>query len=168
MGEPTTSQSAMKWTPSVSFSFKVVFQKMNNPSFQASFLEVSGLSWNMGRRVYCGNGGNFQAVPTGLAYTNVVLKRPVGPLSGSLAKWVKECHDFMFNARKNKDMKDMKAIPTYDVVIHLLDENSEPKASWQCVRAYPMKWSLGAFNSGKSELATETFELAYAYMERIK
>ncbi len=71
----------------------------------------------------------------------------------------------MFNVRKKKDMK---AIPTYDVVIHLLDENSDPKASWQCVRAYPMKWTLGAFDSGKSELAMETIELAYAYSERIK
>lgn len=62
----------------------------------------------------------------------------------------------------------MKAIPTYDVVIHLLDENSDPKASWQCVRAYPMKWNLGGFDSGKSELAMETIELAYAYSERIK
>lgn len=62
----------------------------------------------------------------------------------------------------------MKAIPTYDVVIHLLDEKSEPKASWQCIRAYPVKWSLGSFDAVKSELATETVELAYAYMERVK
>lgn len=165
MGETSTSQTAMKWTPSVSFYFKVVFQKMNQPTFQASFLEVDGLSWEMSEKTYRGNDGSFQTVPTGLTYTNLVLKRPVGPLSGSLTKWVKECHDFMFNVRKKKDMK---AIPTYDVVIHLLDENSDPKASWQCVRAYPMKWTLGAFDSGKSELAMETIELAYAYSERIK
>lgn len=119
----------------------------------------------MGKKAYRGNDGSFQVVPTGLTYTNVVLRRPVGPLSGSLAKWVKECHDFIFNARKKKDMK---VIPTYDVVIHLLDENTNPKASRQCVKAYPVKWSLGTFDSGKSELATETFELAYAYMEKIK
>lgn len=155
----------MRWTPPVSFYFKVVFQKMNHPTFEASFLEVSGLSWDMGKKAYRGNDGSFQVVPTGLTYTNVVLKRPVGPLSGSLAKWIKDCQDFMLNARKKKDMK---AVPTYDVVIHLLDEDSNPKASWQCLKAYPMKWSLGTFDSGKSELAAETLELAYAYMERVK
>ena len=165
MSENSTSQTSIKWIPSVSFYFRVIFQKMNESSFQASFLEVNGLSWDMGKRVYRGNDGSFQTVPTGLTYSNLVLKRPVGPLTGPMTKWVKECHDFIYNARKNKDMR---AIRTYDVVIHLLDENSEPKASWQCVNAYPMKWSMGSFDSGKSELAMETIELAYAYLERIK
>lgn len=165
MATSPTSQSPGKWTPPVSFYFKVVFQRMNNQPFQVSFLEVNGLSWDMGKRVYRGNNGEFQAVPTGLTYTNLVLKRPLGPLSCSLAQWLKECQDFIYKARKDKDMK---AIPTYDVVIHLLDEKSEPKASWQCIRAYPMKWNLGSFDAVKSELATETVELAYAYMERVK
>lgn len=162
MGGTSTSQPVKKWTPSVSFYFQVVFQKMNSQPFRASFSGVGGLSWDMGKRVCRGNNGDFCAVPTGLTYTNLVLKRPLGPLSGSLAKWLKECHDFIYNARKKK------AIPTYDVVIHLMDEKSEPKASWQCVGAYPMKWSLGDFNSVTSELAAETIELSYAYMERIK
>lgn len=161
----STSQSVEKWIPSVSFYFQVVFQKRNSQPFRVSFSEVGGLSWDIGKRVYRGNNGEFQAVPTGLTYTNLVLKRPLGPLSGSLDNWLKECHDFVYRVRKNKDMK---AVPTYDVVIHLLDEKSEPKASWQCTRAYPMKWSLGNFDSVKSELATETIELAYAYMERVK
>lgn len=165
MPASSTSQSSVKWTPSVSFYFQVVFQKTNCQPVQVSFSEVNGLSWDMGKRVYRGNNGEFQAVPTGMTYTNLVLKRPLGPLSGFFSKWIKECHDFMYNARKRKDMK---AIPTYDVVIYLLNEESVPKASWQCTRAYPMKWSLGAFDSIKSELATETIELAYAYMERIQ
>ena len=138
---------------------------MNKEPFRVSFAGVEGLSWDMGKRVYPGNGGEFHVVPTGLTYTNLVLKRPLGPLSGAFAKWLKECHDFVYKVRKQKKLK---AIPTYDVVIHLLDEKSEPKASWQCIRAYPMKWSLGNFDSTKTMLAAETIELAYAYMERVK
>lgn len=92
MDEASTSQTAIKWTPSVFSYFKVVFQKMNQPTFQASFLEVDGLSWEMSKKTYRGNDGSFQTVPRGLTYTNLVLKRPVGPLSGSLTKWIKECH----------------------------------------------------------------------------
>lgn len=165
MAKTSTSQSVMGWSPSVSFYFQVVFQKLNSQPFRVSFSEVGGLAWDMGKKTYRGNNGEFQAVPTGLTYTNLVLKRPLGPLSGSLHEWLQECRDFIYKARKKKEMK---AIPTYDVVIHLLDEESEPKASWQCVRAYPMKWSLGNFNAVESQLATETIELAYAYMERVK
>lgn len=150
--------------PSVGFYFKVVFQKPGQAGFQASFLEVSGLSWDMGKKSTRHNDGSHSH-PTGLSYGNVTLKRPLGPLSASLAQWIKECQDFLSVSRKQKDMK---AIPTYDVIIHLLDEEANPKASWQCRNAYLMKWSLGGFDSGKSELLVETIELAFDYLERVK
>lgn len=154
-----------KWTPSVSFYFRVMFQRLEGPNFQASFQEVSGLSWDLGKRVCRGNDGNLQAVPTGITYTNVTLKRPLGPLSGSIAGWLKECHDFLYCTQKKKDMKRIR---TYDVVIQLLDEEANIQAAWQCLKAYPMKWSMGGFNSEKNELASETIELAYGRLDRIK
>ena len=123
------------------------------------------MSGDLGKKVYRGNNGSFQAVPTGLTYpTNMTLKRPLGPMSGSLAKWLKECHDFISSARKDKDKK---AVMTYDIVIHLMDKDGKPQASWQCINAYPMKWNLGNFASDKSEMAIETIELAYARLERV-
>ena len=165
MADSPASQSAAKWIPPVAFYFQVNFQRMGGPNFRASFLEAGGLSWDLGKKVYRGNNGSFQAVPTGLTYpTNMTLKRPLGPMSGSLAKWLKECHDFISSARKDKDKK---AVMTYDIVIHLMDKDGQPQASWQCINAYPMKWNLGNFASDKSEMAIETIELAYARLERV-
>ena len=90
MADSPASQSAAKWIPPVAFYFQVNFQRMGGPNFRASFLEAGGLSWDLGKKVYRGNNGSFQAVPTGLTYpTNMTLKRPLGPMSGSLAKWLK-------------------------------------------------------------------------------
>lgn len=155
---------ASNWIPPVSFYFQVCFQRIGGPNFQASFLEVSGLSWDLGKRTYRGNDGNFQTVPTGLSYSNVTLKRPVGPLSHSLAEWLNECHNFMYATKKQKEMK---AIMTYDVIIHLLNMEGKPHASWQCVNAYPMKWSMSNLASDDNKMATETIELAYARLERV-
>ena len=131
MADSPASQSAAKWIPPVAFYFQVNFQRMGGPNFRASFLEAGGLSWDLGKKVYRGNNGSFQAVPTGLTYpTNMTLKRPLGPMSGSLAKWLKECHDFISSARKDKDKK---AVMTYfeAIVIVVLTTLLPTRVKWQ-------------------------------------
>ncbi len=163
MAKSTAPQSGQKWLPPVVFYFQVCFQRAGGPNFRASFLEVGGLAWDLGKRTYDGNDGP-RPVPSGVSYPNVTLKRPVGPLDGSLARWVENCRRFMDTSAKQKDMKKIMA---YDVVIHLLDKEGKPQASWQCTNAYPVKWSLGNFDSGDSKVATETVELVYDRLERV-
>lgn len=153
----------MEWIPS--FYFRVIFQCLGGPNFQTSFQEISGLSWDLGKKVYRSNDGNLQAVPTGITYSNVTLKGPLSPLSDPIADWLKECHGFLYCTQKKKDMKRIK---TYDVVIQLLDKEANIQAAWQCFNAYPTKWSMGGFNSEKSVLASESIELAFAGLDRIQ
>lgn len=134
------------------------------PAFSASFQEVSGLSWEMDINAV-DNSGNGLLTPGCVRYGALILKRPLGMQSDSFTKWLDDCQKYGSASKKSDDAKALK---TYDVVIHLLNESSDPIASWKCTNAFPKKWSLSMLDSLKSELATETIELAYAGIERLK
>lgn len=151
------------WAPPVSFFFMVVFQKMGEPIFRASFYEVSGLSWSFDLSESLGNEGKSQQLPEKMKFSRLTLKRPVGLLNESLTKWIEECHDYLYHHGKD----GLRIIKTYDVVIHLLDKVSIVRAAWQCSNAYVAKWSVGSFDSDKSALTLETIELVYSRMDRV-
>ena len=44
----------------------------------------------------------------------------------------------------------------------LLNEEHEPLATWNFLRAYPVKWSLSDFKAQENALAVESLELAYS------
>ena len=48
----------------------------------------------------------------------------------------------------------------------LLEAKGLPIATWVVNDAYPVKWSIGAFDSMKNEIALETVEFAYSYLQR--
>lgn len=156
--------NSKSWIPPVEFYFQVDFQKPGGPNFRASFLEVSGLGWSFGVRKKSDNEGGQQSIPTRISYNNVTFKRPVGPLSASFGKWVNNCFNYMLFKHAKEDMKKIEA---YDVIIKLLDKEGAPVAAWACYHAYPVKYTVGGFNSQNSGLAIETVDLAFNRLERI-
>ncbi len=147
------------WIPPVSFYFNVVFQ-WGSQQATASFMEVSGLEMEIGTKGInpLGNDGG-QTLPTGeIKHSNIVLKRPLEAIDREIAKWVKECFSFMVG--KNK-------IRPCLLIISLLDADGQPYASWECMQAFPIKWSLSPMNAEESKLSIETLTLTCKTLERI-
>ena len=119
------------------------------------FQEASGLSAEVTVEEVREGGVNdsVHRLPTGTKYGNLVLKRGYTTSSG-LRKW---CHsaieDFAFTPK--------------DVTVSLLDEEHNPLATWSFLGAYPVKWSVSAFNAQQNGLAIETLELAYQRFRKV-
>ena len=137
----------------VVFHFKVEFGP-SSADADNRFQEVAGLSAEVTTEEYGEGGLNEYAhrMPTGIKYGNLVLKR--GLVSDSeVGSWCRKAvQDFSFEPR--------------DVTVTLLNENHEPLASWQFLRAYPVKWSLSDFKAQENALAIESLELAYSRFRR--
>lgn len=137
----------------VVFHFKVEFGP-SSADADNRFQEVSGLSAEVTTEEYLEGGLNEYAhrMPTGAKYGNLVLKR--GLVSDSeVGGWCRRAvQDFSFEPR--------------DVTVTLLNENHEPLASWQFLRAYPVKWSISDFKAQENALAIESLELAYSRFRR--
>ncbi len=119
------------------------------------FQEVSGLAAEVAVEEYREGGVNeyVHRLPTGSKYGNLVLKRGYTS-SSNLAKWCRSAiEDFVFTPK--------------DVTVSLLDEEHNPLASWSFVGAYPLKWSLSAFNAQQNGLAIESLELAYSRFRKV-
>lgn len=134
--------------PAVAFNFEVKFNG-GGISGEGGFQEVSGLEAKLGvQEVKIGGGSSLVTrLPIPPTFKNLVLKRGVIKNS-SLRNWVKKAiFDFEFTP--------------ITVTINLLDEKQNPILTWIAHNAWPVSWDVGAFDSLKSDIAVETFELAY-------
>ena len=62
------------------------------------------------------------------------------------------------------------ALNTYKrmtVVIRLLDENTEPRITWQINNAFPLKYSSTDMNSESSEAAIESIEFSHQGIQQV-
>ena len=62
------------------------------------------------------------------------------------------------------------ALNTYKrmtVVIRLLDENAEPRITWQINNAFPLKYSSTDMNSESSEAAIESIEFSHQGIQQV-
>ena len=75
--------------------------------------------------------------------------------------------DAFFNWCKNILTVELKknCIDLKDIEVMLLDENDAPLTTWHFKHAYPIKWTIGEFNSMKNELVIETVSLKYSSFE---
>jgi len=137
-----------EYYPPLGFHFEVKFMGMEGES---QFQSVSGLSVEIETEDISEGGENRfkHKLPIRTKYPNLVLKR--GLLVNSvLIKWCRSAlEDFVF-------------YPS-DILISLLNEESEPLMSWNVVHAYPVKWTVVDFNAEESTIVVETIELAYNY-----
>ncbi len=138
--------------PPVGFHFKVEFQGIPGLKSQdAFFQEVTGLSRELEVETIKSGGENrfSYKLPTRGQYPNLVLKRGLFLDSGILG-WVND-------AIVNLD------ISPATVLVTLLNEKHQPLQTYQCVNAWPQKWSVDAFNAQESKIVVETMELVYQY-----
>lgn len=139
--------------PPVGFFFRVEFQGIpgNLPDQDAFFQEVTGLSRELETEPVKSGGENrftFK-LPSRGQYPNLVLKRGLFAGSGILP-WV------------NSAILDLDITPV-NVLVTLLNENQEPLQTYQCVNAWPQKWSVADFNAQESRIVVESMELVYQY-----
>lgn len=119
------------------------------------FQEASGLSAEVTVEEVREGGVNdsVHRLPTGAKYGNLVLKRGFTNSSG-LREWCQSAiEDFVFTPR--------------DVTVSLLDEEHNPLAVWSVLDAYPVKWSVSAFNAQQNGLAIESLELAFSRFREV-
>ncbi len=149
-----------EYYPPTSFFFRVLFKDLKGvgKDGEASFKEISGLGVNNSVETVS-EGGLLEyqhKLPSTYSYTNIVLKRGL-VLDSALKKWVEE------------GLKKFEFTPL-TVMIELLEpgaEGREPKVvmSWTIHNTWPVKWELSNFNAQQNEIAIETLELAFSYME---
>lgn len=143
--------------PPPAFHFKVTFA-LSGGKVDCSFQDVSGITATRETEEVMQGGENSNTIvlPRKITYSNLVLKRGIAPLDSPLSTWCGKIFDNYF----------AEAIQPCDLWVHLMDGDLTPVRSWSFVRAYPVKWSVDAFNSTKNEVAIETIELKYRYFYR--
>ncbi|OFZ75013.1 MAG: hypothetical protein A2527_00915 [Candidatus Lambdaproteobacteria bacterium RIFOXYD2_FULL_50_16] len=137
--------------PPVGFYFEVWFSLPDATDLDARFSDVSGLSVNVEyQSVQSGGENNYSyQLPTGVKYSNLVLKRG----------WTKQTA--LINWFKNATEQFIFAPAS--VVVYLNDETGSPIRSWACHNALPVKWSLSPFSATEGKVVIEEIELSYRY-----
>lgn len=121
-----------------------------------SFLEVSGLEVEADNISYRhGNDPSFGTIqmPGVKKSGNLILKKGV-----------------FANEDLYQSLISKIALNTYKrmtVVIRLLDENTEPKITWQINNAFPLKYSSTDMNSESSEAAIESIEFSHQGIQQV-
>lgn len=143
--------------PPAGFYFKVVFGTTQGKA-DTSFQEVSGIYSEIETEPVVEGGNQYvRQLPKSIKHGNLVLKRGIASMSSPLVVWCREVLETNF----------MQPIVTTPVSVYLMDEEANPLRAWAFSDAYPVKWSVDAFNSTKNEVAIETIELSYMYFSRM-
>jgi phage tail-like protein len=136
--------------PYPAYNFEVIVAGISDDgaSVRGSFSEVSGLGAEITPIEYrTGSEPNRVRKLPGLnKFTNIVLKRGI---IGDLTFW-----NWLVSAMQGNVQRTA-------VSIILLDENRTPVLRWNCVRAWPCKWSGPGLNAKTNEVAIETLELCH-------
>ena len=140
--------------PPVGYFFKVNIDGL--PDSDSDFQEVTGLSVSVETQSVVEGGENrfVHQLPLRAKADRLVLKRGLN-VNAQLQNWCRQAiEDFSFSPRTIHVMLLDPAAP--DV----------PLAAWQVINAYPVKWSVSAFNAQENNLAIETIEIQYNYFTR--
>ncbi|MCA8927701.1 MAG: phage tail protein [Alphaproteobacteria bacterium] len=143
--------------PLPAFHFKVTILDTNKSD--TAFQEVDGLASKIDvEEVGEGGENNFKHhLPKGISHPNLVLKRGVTVIGSPLVTWCKSVLEGGF----------AKAIQPKTVQVSLLNAAGGPDRFWNIANAYPVAWTVEAFNSTKNEVALERIELAYTEIKRM-
>ena len=149
---------AADFEPPVAFYFTVRIGDAGADSEAAAFQEASGLEMEMQVEPVQEGGENWfvHQLPKGVKHKNLVLKRGVTDASNDLISWCEDTLEFGLS----------KQIETKSVTVSLLDKEGNPLATWSLSNAWPVKYSVGALDAMKNQIAVETIELAYNEMWR--
>ena len=141
-----------RW-PVPAFHFLVTFDDGDT-----SFQEVDGLAVKREVETVAEGGENrfSHRLPKVADHGELVLKRAIAPMRSALVGW---CRDVL-----EGDLMRPIELRSFDV--YLLDENGNALRSWSIVNAFPVNWTVEAFNATKNEVAIERIEFAYHYANR--
>ncbi|NEO48990.1 MAG: phage tail protein [Moorea sp. SIO4A3] len=144
--------------PPVGFYFMVVFfiSEIRPNPLDIRFQKVSGISAEIETTDIREGGENIfrHRLPNHVTYNNLVLER--GMVTSSPLK-----DEF------NTAMNSMQFAPS-NVLVMLLNENTDPVSSWLFERAYPVKWTLSDLDANANAVVIDTMELAYARFKSVK
>ena len=142
--------------PLVSFYFSVYVKGMGG--VDSAFMEASGFDAEREIQEVVEGGENrfVHRLPTRMKHGNLVLKRGFVGSATPLFDWCKATLESDVGQR----------LRPHDIKVSLLDMDGHPMVAWDFVRAWPVKMSVSNFNAKESEVAVETLEFSYAYLNR--
>jgi len=141
----------------VAFQFEVLIGRQRRAQ-ETAFREVSGIESEMETESVVEGGENrfVHQLPKGIKHPRLVLKRGVAGEGNELLAW----------CRRVFDEKLARPIVPRQVQVRLLGVDGKPLRAWTFEGAYPVKWSVDALQSTRSDVAIESIELAYATLTR--
>lgn len=141
----------MSGYPFTGFHFLVTFELTPKLTDDTRFQEVTGLNVEMNFDTYNEGGENrfVHSLPTRSRYSDLVLKRGIY-LSSGITAWA-------LDAIENFNYQPI------NLLISLLDEQSNPVCSWYVVNAIPLKMELSGLNAEQNQIVVETMTLRYEY-----
>lgn len=143
--------------PPPAFYFTVSFGNGSQVA-DTAFSEVSGIGMEIETEPFSEGGENRFAhqLPVKVRHGNLELKRGVAQIGSPLVAWCKATLEGDF------------AVPLQlqTVQVKLNGAEGQVLRAWQFNDAYPVKWSVDAFNATKNDVALETISLAYTYAQR--
>jgi phage tail-like protein len=147
----------MSYYPPAGFYFKVQIAGSSSDD-DAAFTEVSGLDMEIDVEEIKEGGENafVHRLPGRVKHGNLVLKRGILAKNSQFANWCQWVLQYGADG----------SVPCYDLNVFLLDADGTPLLTWNCSHAWPVKWSVGGFNSTQNEVAVETLEFAYRQLTR--
>lgn len=139
--------------PPVGFHFRVEVLGLPPNDNDVRFMEVGGLSVEMGTEEIAEGGENrfVQKYPVRAKYPELVLKRGL-LLNSSVVNWARQCIEDFIIQPKNID-------------ISLLNEEHQPLMTWHVINAYPTKWAVSDLNASNNAVAIESMQLFYQYFK---
>lgn len=148
---------ASVYYPPASFQFAVRVAGAGG-EVDASFAEVSGLSSERSVTELREGGENrfVHRLPGPQKSGNLVLKRGLMAAGSALYRWSKDSLEGDF----------AQPLQPRSLTVSLLDAKGRALMTWAVAGAWPVKWSVAAFDAAKSEVAMETLELAFTTLER--
>jgi len=139
------------------FQFDVVIDDQAG-AHETAFREVSGIESEIEVEAVVEGGENrfVHQLPKGVKHQRLVLKRGVAGEGNALLAWCR---------RVFEEALALPIVPRR-VQVRLLDADGVPLRAWTFMGAYPVKWSVDALQSSRSEVAIESIELAYTALSR--
>lgn len=144
--------------PPLGFRFGVLFLALGvipNP-LDILFQKVSGLGASVETYALEEGGQNLysQLLPKKIQHENLVLERGLVVGSPLVIEF-------------NVAMSLFKFKPS-NILVTLLDHTRIPIASWLCLKAYPVKWSVSDLDADANTVVIEHMELAYQRLQAIR
>jgi phage tail-like protein len=147
----------MGYYPPVGFFFKISIDGL--PDSESEFQEVTGLSVTVETQQVVEGGENrfVHQLPLRAKSEKLVLKRGLR-ISSGLHEWCRKAVEDLSFSPKN--------IHVFLLNPGAANPNDNILMSWHVIHAYPVKWSVSAFNAMENNLAIETIELQYNHFRK--